>query len=270
MRAAPRAMQRALDLAPGFAAAALIATVAEQQIRYHRELQHDIHDPATLRIEAELPSTSEAQATRVVRVRNLLSDDELASVHALASDSRLGIEEKRKGWRTTYLSTDGAFARELPALKAKLIAAARDVDARERWNLLGTRDYVPRVVEYHVVEPGGSLPHVDHYDAGSLVTIDVMLSDASDFEGAAFQTLEADGTLRPHAFDRGDAVIFQSHKPHCVSELRAGQRRVLVMELWEGEERQCAHRCEKHHGPCAYSARTSFWARALAGMADDA
>ena len=269
MRAAPRAMQRALDLAPGFAAAALIATVAEQQIRYHRELQHDIHDPATLRIEAELPwrrrSAGDARGAR-----QKFAERRRARVGARAG---FRFAPRHRG-EAQGLEDDVPVERRPCAraarAQAKLIAAARDVDARERWNLLSTRDHVPRVVEYHVVEPGGSLPHVDHYDAGSLVTIDVMLSDASDFEGAAFQTLEADGTLRPHAFDRGDAVIFQSHKPHCVSELRAGQRRVLGMELWEGEERQCAHRCEKHHGPCAYSARTSFWARALAGMADDA
>ena len=30
------------------------------------------------------------------------------------------------------------------------------------------------------------------------------------------QTLEADGSMRSYEFERGDALVFVSHKPHCV------------------------------------------------------
>mgnify|MGYP002632737795 CR=1 FL=1 len=132
-----------------------------------------------------------------------------------------------------------------------------------------TCEVVPRCVEYHVVEPGGSLPFVHHYDHGSLITIDVMLSHSDEFEGGQFQTLETDGTMVTHAFEQGDALIFVSHKPHCVQPVKSGRRNVLVVELWEGLERTCAHRCELHWSPCDHSASASFWRRALSDLASD-
>ena len=37
---------------------------------------------------------------------------------------------------------------------------------------------------------------------------------------------------------KGDALVFLSHKAHCVQPVTHGLRQTLVMELWEGEERQ--------------------------------
>ena len=58
-------------------------------------------------------------------------------------------------------------------------------------------------------------------------------------------------------FERGDVQIFQSHKYHCVEPVRRGKRVVLVIELWDGEERRCAHRCERRAGVCEDEARAS-------------
>ena len=58
---------------------------------------------------------------------------------------------------------------------------------------------------------------------------------ASGLRGGVFHTLGADG-LAAHAFERGDATFFLSQKMHSVSRLDAGERRVLVLELWEGGE----------------------------------
>lgn len=148
-------------------------------------------------------------------------------------------------WETSYLHTDGTFAAELPELRAKLIAAATAVD-EQHWGLLrgATRPVAPRCVEYHIVSASGSLPFEGHHDAGSMVTLDVLLSAASEFDGGAFVTTEADGSKIAHTFEQGDALVFVSHKAHSVLPVTGGERRVLVMELWEGEERTCGHRCE--------------------------
>ena len=53
-----------------------------------------------------------------------------------------------------------------------------------------------------------------------------------------------------HAFERGDALIFPSYKYHGVSRVESGRRRVLVLELWNGEERFCNHRCTVARGDC--------------------
>jgi len=234
-------------------------------------------------VEERLPLTAEAQRSRVVRLPKLLSDEEIEKVHRLQREHRheLGTAGRtsdnqaaafRTGaWETSYLSTGGCFGREAPELRQKLIAALTAVSEAQGWRWLRESSHKVNVrcVEYHVVEPGGSLNFPNHYDAGSLVTIDVMLSDRRDFAGGHFQTLEADGSMLVHDFDRGDAVVFVSHKPHCVAPVTAGQRCVLVMEVWEGDERECGHRCLKHFGHCHHNAWASFWRRALSDLATD-
>ena len=232
---------------------------------------------------AHLPSVEAAQPLSVVRVRNFFSEDDIRKIFALKAShaAALGTTGRTEGnyaaayragaWETCYLSTDGLFKSELPQLRTRLLELAYEVDAKHEWHVLSraTEPVVPRCVELHAVERGGSLPYPEHYDSGSLVTIDVMLSSPGDFEGGQFSTLEADGTMARHPFEKGDALVFVSHKFHCVAPVTAGTRHVLVTELWEGEERECAHRCEKHTGHCGHTARASFWRRALADLASD-
>ena len=68
--------------------------------------------------------------------------------------------------------------------------------------------------------------------------------------GGTFSTLEADGYLHKRRFERGDAIIFLSHKFHCVAPVTSGRRNVLVCELWEGVARPCPRRCSDPFGPC--------------------
>ncbi len=111
-----------------------------------------------------------------------------------------------------------------------------------------------RCAEFHEVYPGGALPQKEHFDGGSLVTVDIMLADPDkDFTGGTFQTLEKDGSLQKHEFKQGDAVVFVSHKYHCVAPVTGGRRNVVVIELWQGEARHCAHRCMQHWGRCEYT-----------------
>ena len=207
----------------------------------------------------------EAQRTAAVRVPSLLSAAEVVQLLEAYSSVRdkCGLVTNKHGesdsndWTTTFLHTDGHFAAMLPWLRKKLIDAAVAVDARQGWGLLDRPDvpFAVRVVEVHTVGVGGALPDRDHFDHGSLVTIDVMLSDSAGgaFEGGVLSTVECDDdeTLRPAApFEMGDATVFVSHKLHCVTPVTRGTRRVLVCELWNGVERTCAHRCEHHDGEC--------------------
>ena len=232
--------------------------------------------------ETSLPSTTEAQLTRVVRLPKFFSKEEVDQIHALHQDvgSRVGTSGRTASnqaasyhtgvWEVAYLSTDSHFRDKLPGLREKLVQAATQVDDDEHWGLLRGREHVrPRCIEYHVVGPNGSLPYPHHHDIGSLITVDVMLAEDGDFTGGTFQTLEADGTMAKHAFERGDAMVFVSHKPHCVDAVRSGERRVLIMELWEGEERACGHRCDRHWGECGHTASHSFWRRAMSDIGSD-
>ncbi|KAJ1458060.1 hypothetical protein M885DRAFT_513764 [Pelagophyceae sp. CCMP2097] len=213
-----------------------------------------------------------AQASRVVRVSGLLDSDEVEAVLSLAisSKSKCGVHVRGRDavsgqacWETTYLSTDFVFQKELPQLFDKLVNAALAVDAAE-WRLCGGATLRARCVEHHRVLPGGALKHAEHYDSGSVVTIDVMLSNPEiDFQGGSFvatNVAKGDGAQNADAADAdlpalsaaGDAVVFVSHKHHSVSPVTAGERRVLVIELWVGPARKCGHRCEDAFGDCAF------------------
>jgi hypothetical protein len=84
----------------------------------------------------------------------------------------------------------------------------------------------------------------------------------------ALASSRAGEVLLAHRFELGDALVFASHKRHCVTPVASGTRRVLVVELWCGEPRHCAHRCEAHWGPCGHTRRWAAAERLLASDAD--
>ena len=118
----------------------------------------------------------------------------------------------------------------------------------DNWKLLAARKRSAlnfRTIEYHEYGQQGSLDQPNHYDEGSLITMDIMLSTpGKDFEGGSFVAPLADGNFMQPQFCKGDAIFFVSHKFHNILPITSGNRVVLVAELWEGAEKECAHRCE--------------------------
>ena len=210
---------------------------------------------------------AKAQATRVASLPALLSPADISRVHECAASSASSAGKdlsKHDGrWDTLYLHTGGHFQRECPDILAKIVegmqrAERAEPSMRQLLTSLPVEDVGCRCIEYHEVREGGGLPDPRHHDIGSLLTVDVMLSDPSaDFEGGEFHTLECDGMLQPHAFSAaGDALMFVSHKYHCVQPVRSGLRHVLVLEFWVGPERHCAHRCDTPPElPCSHTYR---------------
>eukprot|EP00913_Durusdinium_trenchii_P020903 g19641.t1 len=165
-----------------------------------------------------LPDPTEAKQSAVAFWPKLLNDEEVRILQKL-KDLAVFVDRQEGGWNRLQ----GSQAQRLRS----------------------------RCVEHHVVTTGGALPDPSHFDGGSLFTIDVMLSAPGvDFQGGDFCTLESDDTLRSHHFGKGDALVFLSHKAHCVQPVTSGRRQTLVMELWEGEERCCNHRCHQRWGEC--------------------
>ena len=62
-------------------------------------------------------------------------------------------------------------------------------------------------------------------------------------------------------FGYGDAVVFPSHKYHNVEPVTRGRRVVLVAELWEGPEKECAHRCLSADDKCEFSLKRSHYGK---------
>lgn len=154
--------------------------------------------------------------------------------------------DKAEAWKVLFFQENGMWQRLCPQLDQKILALVRRVDREAGWNLIGSGPCNVRVVEYHrQIAPSPGLPDPWHYDQDSLITFDVLLNDPErDFDGGVFQTLEADGTLKAHSASMGDALLFVSHKYHCVTPVTRGTRHVLVIEYWRYSQRYCGHRCE--------------------------
>ena len=209
----------------------------------------------------------EAQKSSVHIHKSFLSEAEIQQLITFVEEKKncngLGIVKKDgKGiasssaadtvWSTSYLHTNDAFAVELPALYAKIFRAMVDSD-QNHFHILNHDEHYEdsqdqtlnlRTVEFHEYTPGGSLREKLHYDAGSIVTIDICLGN--EFEGGELTFPEVDGSttvVDSKQFQKGDAAFFMSHKYHNVLPVTGGLRRVLVAELWRGPNKTCPHRC---------------------------
>jgi hypothetical protein len=166
---------------------------------------------------------------------------------------------------TRYLQTGDCFREKFGELRDRIIALARHANAEQGWGL-DMRAVSVRVAEFHNYRRGGSLRDMQHYDKGSLVTVDIMLQPP--IAGGEFQTpLPGDsdrthgddgdhdsahqgaqgsltsssgptadeqndgGVALGHSFPLGAALAFVSHKYHRVAPVLEGERKVLVVEL---------------------------------------
>lgn len=203
---------------------------------------------------ADLLDPRLADHTHVVRTPQFLSQTDIETVHAVAAAHIAGrtpgdfVDTPGK-W---YLQ-DGGVPSALRPIISRIAALATRVDA-DNWGILddekhdGDGPLLARCVEYHQYHDGGRRICGVHCDAGSVFTADLMLSHTTEFEGGALLTHTSDGDGRITAthrntFERGDCVIFISHKKHSVEAVRSGQRDVLVVELWQECECAANHRC---------------------------
>ncbi|KAJ1627001.1 hypothetical protein T492DRAFT_596211 [Pavlovales sp. CCMP2436] len=201
---------------------------------------------------------AEAEASEVLKIDGLLSAEEVRAVLACTSEAdpsavfdrsswsaHLADEAREPHWQVVFLQADHVLQRRLPLIARKLRDAALSADAAH-WNAtlgLGSQLGI-RCAELHRQSRGGGLPDPEHRDHGSLITIDVMLSDIGSFEGGSFTTFDADGRRVHHNFPTGSALVFLSLKRHGVTPITAGERRVLVVEFWQGANVSAAGRDE--------------------------
>lgn len=210
----------------------------------------------------------EAERAQACRIAGFLSATEVSRLESACLEMRgtCGAQSKTRfgqptaavgaSWTTTFLHTGGEFQSREPELLKRICDLADQVNSSQGWGMDMARGSV-RCVEHHEYLAAGGLADPRHRDTGSLVTVDIMLSEAES--GGKFCTLEVAGELREHSFTPGDAIVFPSHKPHCVSEVTAGRRSVLIVEIWPGPERKCAHRCTRAPDlECGFTVEDSF------------
>ena len=198
-----------------------------------------------------------AQKTAVVPIPGLLNAEEVEAVRKLASEIE-HLPPAHHSHTVKFLHGERRFQRCLPRIFDKLLEAVTN-NALHTFCVCEANDAPPRVrvIEYHEYSQGGNLKEPEHYDEGSLITIDVRLSHPGDFEGGEFRTLECNGEMRSWPLaEVGDALLFLSHKYHSVSPVQSGKRNVLIMETWLGQECTRSHRCAQPFscGKCALAA----------------
>ena len=116
---------------------------------------------------------------------NFLSDDEIDIVNEAAAGNA-------KFSTPLYLQHQG-LPRALEPIFVRICAHLTGVDA-EHWGVLADLGKTIghgvncRVVEYHEYSTRGRKQCDSHYDAGSLFTVDIMLSDTSKFEGGEMRS----------------------------------------------------------------------------------
>ncbi|CAE7680966.1 unnamed protein product, partial [Symbiodinium necroappetens] len=130
-----------------------------------------------------------AQAARARRIPNFLSEEEVQHLERVVLEMRAvcGLQAKtRRGelrstvgasWTTTFLHTNGEFQKREPELVRRIRALAAQVNSEERWSMPVEEGNL-RCIEHHEYLNGGGLADHHHRDTGSLVTIDLMLSEA--------------------------------------------------------------------------------------------
>ena len=252
---------RALDADPDHSAAAACLHLLQGVDATELDAQHAASIEAAraeddaVEEEVELVPVEVARRSAVKRIPRFLSDAEIDELTATAAavEAEIGAVARPTrggGWNTVYLNAE--LGRRLPWLRERLFAAASAADEELWGGVLAGKAVNLRCAEYHTVTPPGNLAFERHYDHGSLVTIDIMLSDATAFDGGAFATSEPGDYLLEHPFEKGDLLLFLSHKYHCVSPVESGVRNVFVAELWEGDERMPEDgRCDRRHSALA-------------------
>ena len=139
--------------------------------------------------------------------------------------------------RVVHLHRGGLLQARLPRLLQKVLQRMRQADAGSARLLLG-RAVGIRSAELHIYQPGGGVVDSQHRDAGSLLTLSVLLTPPEDFEGgrltlAQTASARAGDVVHPQ-LACGDGVLFASEKRHNVTTLDSGERRTFIIELWLG------------------------------------
>jgi len=165
---------------------------------------------------------------------NFLSDEEITTLHETIPTLNDVSPHKMYDHNVLYLHRKNLFGKTFPDIYEKICSLIWDADPN-LWNISERK--VPlyvRCIEYHDYDHEGGIDRLDNYehrDGGSVYTLDILLDDPSEYDGGMLSLLQGENHI-DCALQKGDAVIFPSHKVHNVSRVSNGRRRVLIFEFW--------------------------------------
>ena len=97
--------------------------------------------------------------------------------------------------------------------------------------------WVPRGLGFELESPPARVSGLSfHLDGGTFLTVAIMLTSASEFDGGAFRIRSRadtyDSCSENITADKGDIVAWRGFYWHGVASVTRGRRRVLVSEWW--------------------------------------
>ena len=127
-----------------------------------------------------------AQRTKVIRKAEFLCQEEILNIMYYIKKLNLPMytnnpleDINRDGLPvhcTSYLNTNNLFSILFPPLRQKVLSLIQQVNVHQGWGFdTASSRWNIRVVEFHKMDVGGSLLTPNHYDIGSLITVDIML-----------------------------------------------------------------------------------------------
>eukprot|EP00440_Ansanella_granifera_P062564 gb/GFBE01067839.1/.p1 GENE.gb/GFBE01067839.1/~~gb/GFBE01067839.1/.p1 ORF type:complete len:317 (+),score=35.54 gb/GFBE01067839.1/:1-951(+) len=191
----------------------------------------------------EVPGPVAAPNLRLGVLTGFLCQDEIDALHCLADHpASWEVRDRHSGlvFKHHVRRVEAVLREHTRKLYAKLLETAWAVDQR-LWQSMGPDDYVHPQIEYIVYDVeqlGGEGSIAKHNDNGSLVSVVVLLSDPSDFEGGL--NYFAGPPQRSVQLQPGDAVFFYGDQcEHWITPVTSGRRVILQMELQQPRPAPC-------------------------------
>lgn len=166
-----------------------------------------------------------------------------------------GVDKTNVGHAVTYLNTVASSK-----VLLDLWTAAASADQAANWHIADTLGLEGSRLQLRCFE---SIDYVSeghdanigwHSDGATLLTVAIMLSKPTEFEGGSFEIRRPLRTMPPHdcgnivsidsmgrgqasvALARGDALVWRGWDEHRVAPVLRGRRRVAVLEWWTDPE----------------------------------
>eukprot|EP00931_Biecheleriopsis_adriatica_P041023 TRINITY_DN23491_c0_g1_i1.p1 TRINITY_DN23491_c0_g1~~TRINITY_DN23491_c0_g1_i1.p1 ORF type:complete len:396 (-),score=70.70 TRINITY_DN23491_c0_g1_i1:105-1292(-) len=125
-----------------------------------------------------------------------------------------------------------------PGLRQRMQQLAFRLGDVAGWNVSGGRPLKVRCLELISYESTGEDENIGwHTDGATLMTIAIMMSDRSDYQGGALSLRSDNGEhTENHELQFGDAAAWRGWTDHQVAPVASGRRDVFVSEWWLGKD----------------------------------
>jgi len=131
-----------------------------------------------------------------------------------------------------------------PSLRSRLMELAKQADLKAGWGMTDEANLTARCLEVirYMGSHGKRRDNIGwHADGATLMTMVVMISKSSDYEGGSIELKDSTGQSS-YDLAAGDVIAWRGWTLHRVTPILRGARLAFVVEWWQGQE--CAESLE--------------------------